>query len=248
MLRDLPDRAGAPGQLLTRTRTYAPADQFVVLVADASPESIQVVVDQCANISVRVLACCDSRELLFAAGRVHPDLIMVSASLPEAPVATAIHTIRAHDDVPIVVGVGAGETELVGPALLAGATELAWCPYTNVGLRKIVKRYLPDIEHRKLAVSHIDVGELSLDSRGYELHVAGEPVALPAREFEVLRLLMSHVGEVISFPEIRDSVWGVRGEDVTPQTVAVHIYRLRAHLGEHAHILTVRGVGYRLVE
>ena len=74
----------------------------------------------------------------------------------------------------------------------------------------------------------------------------GEPLALTLKEFELLRCLLEHRGQVMTRDNLLQAVWGYEFEGET-RTVDVHIGTLRQKLGAHAGLVeTVRGVGYRV--
>ena len=91
-------------------------------------------------------------------------------------------------------------------------------------------------------------GPLRLDRRARTLHVAGAPVHLTLREFDLLAYLLDHGGDCCSRDELMDGVWGI-DFDTGTNTVDVFIYALRRKLrarGLTGLIQTVRGAGYRL--
>ena len=73
----------------------------------------------------------------------------------------------------------------------------------------------------------------------------GAPVALAAREFDLLAHLGAHRGQVLSRQQLLDGVWG-EGWVGDERTVDVHVRQLRKKLGDHLPLTTVWGVGYRL--
>ncbi len=91
-------------------------------------------------------------------------------------------------------------------------------------------------------------GSLRIDFTTYEVHVAGKPVPLTLKGFEVLRFLVRNRNRVLSRDQILDGVWH-SDVYVIPRTVDVHIRRIRAALEQHDRspdrIVTVRGVGYK---
>ena len=94
-------------------------------------------------------------------------------------------------------------------------------------------------------------GPLKVDFTTYEVQVAGTPVKLTLKGFEVLRYLIQNRNRVLSRDQILDGVW--RSDVyVTPRTVDVHIRRIREALEQDDRnpewIVTVRGVGYKLDE
>jgi DNA-binding response OmpR family regulator len=218
-----------------------------LLLGEPDPGLTAGVADVCEDGVLSVRGCTTAHELLYLAGRLRPELMIMRATLPDAPASYVIETLRKYDDLPIVVAVAEGETPLAGPALLAGATELTHHPYRRVALLAIVRRHLRTIEKATLQAAKIQVGVLRLDGPAYSAWARDRPLALTTREFELLQLLMNRAGRVVSVDEIRDTIWGARGEKVTRQTVTVNMHRLRARIADAAEIVSVRGVGYRLL-
>lgn len=87
-------------------------------------------------------------------------------------------------------------------------------------------------------------GALALNPVTHEVTLAGEPVALSAREFAILEALMERPGAVLSRAQIEDRLYGWN-EEVASNAVEVHVHNLRRKIGE-ATIRTVRGLGYGL--
>jgi two-component system response regulator RegX3 len=89
-----------------------------------------------------------------------------------------------------------------------------------------------------------------LNPDGAEVAVRGRRVALPQKELQLLTLLMSHEGTVVSRRCILDQVWGQAYLDRN-RTLDVHIKRLRAKIEKRSrrpqHLITVRGMGYKFV-
>jgi two-component system response regulator RegX3 len=101
---------------------------------------------------------------------------------------------------------------------------------------------------RPAAEEVLRCGGLVLDVARHVCVVRGEQVHLPPKEFGLLELLLRRDGRVVSRDDALERVWGAsRGSD--PTTVDVHVKRLRAKLerdpSRPAHLLTVRGLGYR---
>jgi DNA-binding winged helix-turn-helix (wHTH) protein len=92
------------------------------------------------------------------------------------------------------------------------------------------------------------VGDLVIDEDSYQVRLRGEPLDLTFKEFELLKMLAAHPNRVFTRELLLQEVWGYDYFGGS-RTVDVHIRRLRAKLGpEHESlIVTVRGVGYKLV-
>ena len=90
------------------------------------------------------------------------------------------------------------------------------------------------------------LGEIAMDTRRHQVTVAGEPVALTLKEYELLKKLLVNSEVVLTRDQLLEDVWGYDFDGET-RTVDVHIRTLRQKLGQAGDkIETVRGVGYRI--
>lgn len=87
------------------------------------------------------------------------------------------------------------------------------------------------------------IGEVKIDKAARRVTVAGQEVEFTATEFDLLAHLMARPGRVISREQLLSEVWGYAAY-VSQRTVDTHIAQVRAKLGDHSFIRTVRGVGY----
>jgi DNA-binding response OmpR family regulator len=86
---------------------------------------------------------------------------------------------------------------------------------------------------------------IAIDESSYQATVAGRPLDLTFKEFELLRYLVANPGRVFTRDQLLSDVWGYDYFGGT-RTVDVHVRRLRAKLGDHESVIgTVRNVGYR---
>jgi len=93
---------------------------------------------------------------------------------------------------------------------------------------------------------HLQLGRLALNPIEREVRLAGTPLCLSPREFDLLHLLMQKPGAVLSIEQLEEKLYGWQDE-VASNAVEVHLHHLRRKLGE-PWIRNVRGVGYKLVE
>jgi DNA-binding response OmpR family regulator len=109
-------------------------------------------------------------------------------------------------------------------------------------VRALLKRY-------GIATSQtVQIGELVMDRKTFEVMVNGESVTLPLKEFDLLFRLASYLGRTLSRDQLIEEIWGY-GFEGNERTLDVHINRLRARFPEERHsfrIRTIRGLGYRL--
>jgi two-component system, OmpR family, response regulator len=219
-----------------------------VLVADEDPaarEGFQRLTEGRADVTL----ASNGAEALWQAGRVAPSVVVLSATLPVVPAAEVASVLAGHRQggpSSIVVSVGAGQVDQIGPVLAAGANRIVSRPYSAREVEPLLREHLAQLDERHQRRDVLTVGGLRLDGPAFEVSAHGRPLRMNLREFELLRLLMVHAGSVVPQHLIREQLWEVRGDSVTANTIAVHIRRLRAHLAGVAEILSVRGVGYRL--
>ena len=98
------------------------------------------------------------------------------------------------------------------------------------------------------AIEMIKIGALQVSFKNFEAYDGNEPVKMSHKEFEILHYLYRHQGQIVSREELLDSVWG---DDYQPtvRTVDNFILRLRQKIdrADSIHIITVHGIGYKLV-
>ena len=153
--------------------------------------------------------------------------------------------LRAASEVPIVMLTARdGEDDRIA-GFEAGADDYVVKPFSPrelvVRVQAILRRSDPD----RARGSVITAGAVEIDPGRREARAGGEPVALAAREFDLLAHLGTHRGQVLSRQQLLDGVWG-EGWIGDPRTVDVHVRQLRKKLGDHLPLATVWGVGYRL--
>jgi DNA-binding response OmpR family regulator len=237
-----------PAQQLSSTWTpyWGGRAPLTLLVADPEP-------DACSELSnvhrvdmMDIAWCRNGAQALVLAGQLSPEVVFLCPQLQGVALPCLISALREHTKTAVVLGIGAGDVEAVGPALQAGAVAVINRPFLQRELDSLLGSYLAQAQRRIDERAVITLGELELDSPAFEARAGGEPLDLTLREFELLRYLMTHGERVVTADQIREAVWGARGESVTANTIAVHIGRLRARLHHVADLISVRGVGYRL--
>jgi two-component system alkaline phosphatase synthesis response regulator PhoP len=135
----------------------------------------------------------------------------------------------------------------------AGADDYLAKPFGMMELISRVNALLRRVNEGAPRTSDVMVcGSLSLSVAEHSVVADGTAVALTLKEFDLLRTLMEHEGQVLSRNQLLSKVWGISYAGET-RTVDVHIQTLRQKLGAaapgaEAHINTVRGVGYRVRE
>lgn len=193
---------------------------------------------------------CDG-EFKAAVARRVPDAVLLDIMLPDTDGLAIMRRLRADRltaTVPIMM-LTAKDTELDKVmALDGGADDYLTKPFSLMELASRCRALLRRGGMVKQASDVLSVGDIVLSPSHREVTVAGEPLKLTLREFDLLEYLMRKPGVVFTRESLLQSVWGW-DFDGGSRTVDVHVQTLRQKLGEHASAIeTVRGVGYRLAE
>ncbi len=181
-----------------------------------------------------------------------PDLVVLDLGLPDMDGRELLRMLRAVSSVPVIVATARDDDESVVKALDAGADYYVVKPFPAgqlVARIRAVRRRAAGADDAALAP--VTVADLVVDPRARRVTVAGQPVDLSPKEFDLLAHLAARAGTVVSKRELLTEVWQLPygGSD---KTVDVHLSWLRRKLGESAAaprlLQTVRGVGVRLAE
>jgi DNA-binding response OmpR family regulator len=181
-----------------------------------------------------------------------PDLVVLDLGLPDLDGRELLRMLRAVSAVPVIVATARDDDESVVQALDAGADDYVVKPFPagqlEARIRAVLRRAAGVAD---AALAPVTVADLVVDPRSRRVTLAGEPVELAPKEFDLLAHLASRAGTVVSKRELLTEVWQLPygGSD---KTVDVHLSWLRRKLGESAAeprlLQTVRGVGVRLAE
>jgi two-component system response regulator RegX3 len=174
-----------------------------------------------------------------------PDLVLLDLRLPGMDGTEVCRRLRARSDVPIIVVTAKGEEVDRVVGLELGADDYLVKPFgfreLLARIRAVMRRARPGTDRAQL-----HVGALEIDVRGRRAVMGDDALNLTTKEFDLLALLSSEQGDVVSRQRILREVWDTEWFGPT-KTVDVHVASLRKKLGDPGWIETVRGVGLRLV-
>ena len=178
---------------------------------------------------------------------VLPDLILLDVMLPDEDGIEILKKLKRDADykkIPVIMltAKSAEYDKVVG--LDMGADDYVTKPF---GVMELVSRIKAVLRRSKEQEKEdvIEVEDIRLDRRQHTVTVAGKPVELTHKEFELLDYFMCNKGIVLTREKLLDTVWNMDFEGES-RTVDVHIGLLRQKLGESGQlIVTVRGVGYK---
>ncbi len=200
----------------------------------------------------RVSTEATAEDALALAQRHRPDLIILDIGLPGMDGRDALQPFRERVNVPVIF-LTAHRRELdqvVGLEL--GADDYVTKPFNFDVLAariKAVLRRAQSAAEPAAPSAPLTLGDLTIDPQAHTVTLHDQPIELPPREFDLLYTLALEAGHVVSIDDLLTRVWGAE-YDGEPQVVYVHIRWLREKLEDNPdkpqHIVTVRGVGYKL--
>ncbi len=181
----------------------------------------------------------------------HPDLILLDIMLPDEDGLSIISSIRrntATREIPVImVTAKSSEIDKV-KGLDAGADDYMTKPFGVMELISRVKALLRRLKPDKGEGRILSLGSVLLDKDKHSVYVEEMPVELTFKEYELLQLLLSNAGIVITRERILEKVWGTDFEGES-RTLDMHIKTLRQKLGNAGSMIkTVRNVGYFMNE
>jgi two-component system, OmpR family, KDP operon response regulator KdpE len=220
-----------------------------ILVVDDEPPIRRLLKTALTAQSWRVEEAADGLEALDFLRRSKVDLIVLDLGLPGLEGLDVIRRLREAGNVtPIIVLSSRGDEKGKVAALDLGADDYVTKPF---GVEELAARIRAALRHRLQQEGEKPVfqsGPLTMDLVRRTVSIAGEPVKLTPREYDLLRLLVAHAGKVLTHSFILREIWG--GESDV-QYLRIYIRTLRQKLEADpqrpALILTEQGVGYRLV-
>ena len=217
-----------------------------ILVVDDDPDIIEILTYNLSNEGYNVKSASNGIEALKKAKKFIPDIILLDVMMPEMDGIETCSNLREIESLSksmIIFLSARGEDFTQIAAFDAGADD-----YINKPVKpKILLKKISSISRRILSenniTSNIIFGSLVIDRESYSVTLEKDEIALPRKEFELLYLLASKPGKVLTRDEIMFKVWGTQVV-VGDRTIDVHVRKLREKIGEK-YIKTIKGVGYK---
>lgn len=198
-----------------------------------------------------VLVVNDGQTALAEFDRVGADIVLLDLMLPGMSGTEVCKQLRARSGVPVIM-VTARDSEIdkvVGLEL--GADDYVTKPYSSreliARIRAVLRRGGED--DAGVGEGVLESGPVRMDVERHTVTVNGDQITLPLKEFDLLEYLMRNSGRVLTRGQLIDRVWGADYVGDT-KTLDVHVKRLRSKIeadpANPVHLLTVRGLGYKL--
>lgn len=224
-----------------------------ILVVDDEKLLVKGIKFNLENEGYQVDCCYDGEEAVAKTETETYDLVILDLMMPKMDGLQACMHIREKSMVPIIMLTAKSEDTDKVLGLDVGADDYITKPFNPMEVLARVKSQLRRYLQLGAAVtpaSEIVCGSVAMNDREKTVTVDGEPVSLTPTEYEILKLFISHPGQVFSMPEIYRQVWketpvGAEG------TVAVHIRHLREKIeidpANPRCLQVVWGQGYKFI-
>ncbi|SDR58547.1 two-component system, OmpR family, KDP operon response regulator KdpE [Rhizobiales bacterium GAS191] len=220
-----------------------------VLVVDEDALSQRLLKSSLAAAGYNWVGASSGADALKLIATCAPDLVVLSQRLPDMEGNELIRRVRAWSNIPIIV-LAADRRDTEEIAMLdGGADDYVGKPFSVGGLMARMRAALRHHAVSRGEATTFESAGLVVDTVARTVTLAGSPLVLTGREFELLLFLVRHAGRVVTHRQVLEAVWGPAYVGHT-QYVRVFIGRLRRKIEVEKDnpqiIVTIQGVGYRL--
>jgi DNA-binding response OmpR family regulator len=221
-----------------------------ILLVDDDPNLLVVLSEQLRDDGYEVATARDGQEALRRLEAGWPDLILLDLMMPRIDGLALARQIKAEADLPIIVLSAIDTADSKARLLDEVAEDYVSKPYHYPELRARIQRVLRRLGDRIPRQSIVLGPNLTLDLHRRAATVSGTEVQLTPTESRLLHALAANLGDIVTTETLLARGWA-ETEEADPSYVWVSMRRLRQKVeidpGKPVHLLTVRGVGYRLV-
>lgn len=218
-----------------------------VLIVDDEPQIRRALSSALTAHGYTVAVAEDGATGLESIATWSPDAVVLDLVMPGIDGFDVLHETRAWSQVPIIVLSARGHEADKVSALDQGADDYLTKPF---GMAELLARLRVVLRRARIGVPDtLTAGDVTIDLRRYLVLRAGREVHLTPTEFDLLRVLASEAGKVLTHRQLLERVWGAHATD-NSQQLRVYINYLRRKLeddpGQPRLVVTEPGVGYRL--
>lgn len=219
-----------------------------ILIVDDEPQIRRALSTALGSHGYDVEVAADGEQALAIIPTWAPDLVVLDLVMPKVDGLEVVRETRAWSDVPIIVLSARGQERDKIAALDLGADDYLTKPF---GLGELLARLRALLRRRRgPATQAVIVGEITIDLERRLVRREGQDIHLTPREYDLLAVLATNAGRVLTHRQLLERVWGGYAAE-NAQQLRVYINYLRRKLeadpARPALIVTEPGVGYRLV-
>jgi two-component system KDP operon response regulator KdpE len=228
---------------------------MLILIVDDELQIRKLLQTGLKGYGYQVVTAANGAEALTAMVQHMPNLVILDITLGDDPDGLEVcRRLRQWSQVPIIMLSVRGDERTKVHALDAGADDYLTKPFSMEELRARIQAVLRRVamEPTTTPAATIAVGDLVINLANRVVTVAGEEVHFTPIEYDILRLLATHPGRIMTHRTILSQVWGAEYSDMT-HYVRIYINQIRRKLREDPaanlrYILNEPGIGYRFVD
>ena len=232
----------------TRGRRPTGRQKLHVLVVDDDPQALAYIRSILEDAGHRPVVTGDPKAVPDLIKKHRPDLVLLDLLLPGTDGIELMQDVPALADRPVIFISGYGRDETIARALEMGAADYIVKPFSSTELVASIQAAL---RKQGGAPEPYQVGDLVIDYDERRVTLAGQPVTLTATEYDLLSLLSTNAGRVLTYDQLLRRLWRSRRSN-DPRAVRAFIKKLRQKLGDDArrptYIFTEPRVGYRMAK
>lgn len=236
---------------MEKKETAASAEKIdKIVICDDDKDIVRALQIYLSNRNYELLCAYTGREALDFVKKGDVSLVLLDIMMPEMDGITALRAIREKSNVPVILITAKSEDADKVLGLDVGADDYITKPFNILEVKARMKAILRRnaVTEKKAAKNNIiNAGDMKIDCDSRNLYIAGRPINLTAKEFDLLELLAVNPGKVYSRDNLLKAVWG-QDYSGDGRTVDVHMRRLREKIednpSEPKYVHTKWGVGY----
>lgn len=221
-----------------------------ILIVDDDPNLLVILAEQLRADGYEVQTARDGEEALRRLAQAWPDLLVIDMLMPRMDGLTLAREVKARADLPIIVlsaiDVADSKAEILEEVAEDYITKPYHYPELRARITRVLRRLGDRVPRRRLVLGP----HLTLELHRRTAEVAGQQVALTPTESRLLYALAANLGQTVTTETLLARGWADT-EDADASYVWVTMRRLRQKVevdpNKPVHLLTVRGIGYRLV-
>jgi len=222
-----------------------------ILIVEDEPGILLSLKDEFESEGYTVIQAEDGEKGLNAARSMAPDLIILDIMMPVMNGYEVCKQLRKEGNQTPILMLTVKDKEIdkvVGLEL--GADDYVTKPFSLREVVARVKAILRRTEEQCAELSTFSIGNVHLDFRKYEAYKNGVNIELTPLEFRILKVLIQKKEQVITRNDFLDKIWGEDNMVVSNRTIDSHIANIRKKIDDPSnpkHVISIRGVGYKLI-
>jgi two-component system, OmpR family, KDP operon response regulator KdpE len=225
--------------------------QTTILIIDDEPKIVRFIKTSLSLAGYNLLTASTGQSALAQYEQEQPDLIILDLGLPDVDGFEVLREVRSYSTVPVIILTARDDEKDKVRGLELGADDYLTKPFGARELEARIQAVLRRVEWSPQPndVAEFSLNELFVDFRRRKVRMRSDEVHLTPTEYELLRMLIQHLGQVLLHGDLLSRVWGEEYRNDLA-ILRVNISRLRQKLEEDPrhpkYVMTVPGVGYTM--